>query len=384
MPIYKYTGVASSGKEVKGEISASNETEAQSLLRKDRIHVVALKEKSRPGTISFSSRLSLKDISGFTRQFASMNAAAIPLVQCLESIEEQTENKALRSIVQRICADVQSGVSLAEALARHPKTFNRLYCSMVKAGEAAGILSDVLERLADYQEKAVAVGRRVKGAFAYPLLIAVVAIGALVALMTYVVPTFATMLAELNTALPFVTRFVIMASNIIKTWLPIVVIAIGAGVFAILYSYRTNESARLFIDAFSLKLPLFGDLQKKSAVSRFSRTFGALLSGGVPVADALEITTTTAGNRVLEQAFLKTLEAIRVGKPLAEPLKATGIFPPMVVQMVAVGRGAGTCRQCLRRSPITTMPRSIPPSPRLPQSWSQRSSWSWESSSPGF
>ncbi|MBN1128168.1 MAG: type II secretion system F family protein, partial [Chitinispirillaceae bacterium] len=258
-------------------------------------------------------------------------------------------NRILQQAVRRISADVQSGVTLAEALSRHPGIFNRLYCSMVKAGEAAGILSSVLLRLADYQEKAVAVRQRVKSAFAYPALVAVVAVGAMVALMAFVVPTFSSMLAELGAELPLSTRIVISASEVLKTWLLPAVILLTALIAGSFYLYRNNSRVRFGVDAAALKLPLFGELQKKSAVARFSRTFGALLNGGVPIADALEITSATAGNSVLEKGYLKTLDAIRSGRPLAEPLKETGVFPPMVVQMVGVGEKSGTLPEMLAK-----------------------------------
>ena len=349
MPHYNYQGTTQAGKRTTGAVEAANEAEARSRLRRERVRVSDLKEKSSFSLMSFSRGVRLKDVSGFTRQFASMNSAAIPLVTCLDAIGEQTENRVLGEAVRKISSDVQSGVALAESMSRFPKIFNGLYCAMVKAGEAAGILSEVLVRLADYQEKAVAMQRRVKSAFAYPVLVAMVAAGALVALMTFVVPTFSSMLAELGAQLPLVTRFVIAASGFTKVWLLPAVLVTTGGVIATGYFYRRSDKTRLFIDALRLRLPLFGDLQKKGAVSRFARTFGALLKGGVPIAEALEITSNTAGNRVLEQGFVRTLEAIRGGQTLAQPLKETGLFPPMVVQMIAVGEKSGNLPEMLAK-----------------------------------
>jgi type IV pilus assembly protein PilC len=346
---YQYTGVRYNGKRVEGAIQAASGDEAKSLLRKDRIRVTDLREKKQAGVFSFGNSVKLKDVSAFTRQFASMNSSAIPLVQSLDAITEQTENKVLKQASQRISADVQSGVSLAEALSRHPKIFNNLYCAMVKAGEAAGILSNVLLRLADYQEKAVAVRTRVKSAFAYPALVSVVAIIALVALMTLVVPTFSSMLAELGAQLPLSTRIVISASEFLKVWLLPMALVFAVIIVTLVYLYRTNYRLKLGFDTLALKLPMFGNLQKKNAVARFSRTFGALLAGGVPIAQALEITASTAGNSLLEQGFLKTLDAIRSGRPLAEPLKETGLFPPMVIQMVGVGERSGNLPEMLAK-----------------------------------
>jgi type IV pilus assembly protein PilC len=349
MPRYHYQGTTYTGKQVAGTVDAANETDAKSNLRKTRIRVTAVQEKRPSPFFGLLGRVKLKDVSAFTRQFASMNSSAIPLVASLDAIGEQTENATLRATVRKLSADVQSGVSLAEALLRHPKIFNRLYCAMVKAGEAAGILSDVLLRLADYQEKSVAVGRRVKSAFAYPVLVGIVAVGAIVALMTFVVPTFSSMLSELGAELPILTRIVISASELTKIWLlPFLLLAAAAAV-GVTSLYRKNDRVRFFLDGLSLRLPLFGDLQRKSAVSRFSRTFGALLAGGVPIADALEITSTTAGNSVLENGFRKTLEAIRGGQPLAQPLRETGVFPPMVIQMIGVGEKSGNLPDMLKK-----------------------------------
>jgi type IV pilus assembly protein PilC len=349
MPKYHYQGVNVSGKRVEGVIEAAGGDEAKALLRKDRIRVTDLREKKQAVVFGFGGGVKLKDVSAFTRQFASMNSSAIPLVASLDAITEQTENKVLKEASRRISSDVQSGVSLAEALSRHPRIFNRLYCAMVKAGEAAGILSSVLLRLADYQEKAVAVRTRVKSAFAYPALVAVVAVAALVALMTLVVPTFSAMLSELGAELPLSTRIVISASEFMKVWLLPIVIALAIIIVMAVYLYRANPRVKLGFDTMALKLPLFGDLQKKNAIARFSRTFGALLTGGVPIAEALAITSNTAGNSLLEQGFLKTLDAIRSGRPLAEPLKETGLFPPMVIQMVGVGERSGNLPEMLAK-----------------------------------
>lgn len=349
MPHYNYQGTAQDGQKVSGSIDAPNEADVKSLLRKERIRVSEISVKTTAPAAELFNGVGLRDVSAFTRQFASMLSASIPLVDCLEAIGAQTENKVLRATVRRIWSDVQSGVTLAEGLTRHPKIFNRLYCSMVRAGEAAGILADVLVRLADYQEKTVSVRRKVISAFAYPALVATVAAGAVIALLTFVVPTFSTMLDELGATLPLSTRVVIAVSDIARSWLtPILLIIIVLGVVMVSL-YRRNKRLRLSLDALGLSIPLVGPLQKKSAVSRFARTFGSLLKGGVPIADALEITSSTAGNSVLEQGFLKALEAIRSGQSLAAPLKETGVFPPMVIQMIGVGEKSGNLPEMLAK-----------------------------------
>jgi type IV pilus assembly protein PilC len=331
----------------KNEVKSS--VDGKLLLRSERVREAIQKEKPRTSFLTFTGSVRLKDVSAFTRQFASMNSSAIPLVQSLDAITEQTENRRLCEAVRKISADVQSGISLAEAFSKHPKIFNRLYCAMVRAGEAAGILPAVLLRLADYQEKTVVLKRRVMSAFAYPFLVASVAIAAVIALMTFVVPTFSSMLSELGAQLPLSTRIVIGISDIVKIWLLPVLAVAALAVLVSMHQYRNSDWFRTAVDALQLKLPLFGGLQRKSAVSRFSRTFGALLVGGVPIADALEITSSTTGNRVLEQGFLKALEAIRSGQPLAAPLKATGLFPPMVVQMIDVGEKSGNLPEMLAK-----------------------------------
>jgi type IV pilus assembly protein PilC len=319
------------------------------LLRSERVREAIQKEKPTSPLFVFTGGVRLKDVSAFTRQFASMISSAIPLVQSLDAITRQTENRRLREAIIKILADVQSGISLAEALSKHPKVFNPLYCAMVRAGEAAGILPAVLLRLADYQEKTVVLQRRIMSAFAYPVLVGSVSIAAVIALMTFVVPTFSSMLLELGAQLPLSTRIVIAVSDIVKTWLLPVLAVTALMVLVSMHQYRNSDRFRTAVDALKLKLPLFGGLQRKSAVSRFSRTFGALLVGGVPIADALEITSSTTGNRVLEQGFLKTLEAIRGGQPLAPPLMATGLFPPMVVQMIDVGEKSGNLPEMLAK-----------------------------------
>lgn len=339
--------VTSTGKRGAGLGETKNESKLQ--LRNERVRVTESKEQGRSTLFAFSGGVRLKDVSTFTRQFASMISSAIPLVQSLDAITKQTENRRLREAVRKISSDVQSGISLAEALSKHPKVFNRLYCSMVKAAEVAGILPVVLLRLADYQEKTVALQRRVMTAFAYPVLVASVAVAAIIALMTFVVPTFSSMLSELGAQLPLSTRIVIGISDIVKTWLlPVLAVMVVTILFS-MHQYRNSDRFRIVVDGFRIRLPLFGGLQRKSAVSRFSRTFGALLIGGVPIADALEITSTTAGNRVLEQGFMKTLEAIRSGQPLAAPLDETGLFPPMVVQMIDVGERSGNLPEMLTK-----------------------------------
>jgi type IV pilus assembly protein PilC len=352
MPIFQYSGLKPNGEPVSGQIEAADKNEANALLRIKQLEITSLHSEFFSLSSGLFNRVKLQDISAFTRQFATMIGAGLPLIQGINSIEQQTENRTLKEAVRKISDEVQTGMSLTEALSHHPHIFNQLYCAMVKVGEAGGILERVLMRLAEYQEKTVSLRRKVKTAMAYPLIVFLVAIGALMALMTFVVPTFASMLSDLGSQLPLPTRVIIQTSNWMKEWL----LAILAGAF-ILFSgvfvlQQRIPSFKYFIHSLRLHLPLFGDLTRKSAVSRFTRTLGALLSGGVTISEALEITAKTAGNQVLEAGILKALEAIKSGKSLSDPLQETGIFPPLVVQMVSVGEKTGKLPDMLERISI--------------------------------
>ena len=288
------------------------------------------------------NKVSLVDLSRFTRQFAAMSSAGIPLILCLETLSLQTQNKILKTAIENISREVQTGSTLSSAVSKHPKIFNRLYSAMLKAGESGGILPAILLRLAEYQEKTVALQRKVKGAMTYPVIVAIIALGAITAFMTFVVPTFSSMLADLGVALPRPTRIIMGISTFLQDWIfyLFLLIAIIAG--AIIILYEKKPKLRLYIDSLRLKIPLFGELSKKSAVSRFTRTGGSLLAGRVPITEALEITAHTADNRVIELALLDALSAIKTGKNISDSLKDAGIFPPMVIQMILVGEKTGT------------------------------------------
>lgn len=347
MATFSYSGTLFDGKAIKGEIEAPSKHEAYELLRRKRVRVDAI--AGAKSSFVFFSGVSIGDLSRFTRQFSAMTAAGLPLVTCLESIAGPIEHRFLKNAVQKISTDVQGGSNLAEAMARHPRIFNRLYCAMIRAGEAGGLLSDILKRLADYQERQANLQRRIRSALAYPAVVLLVTLAALAALMTYVVPTFAGMLFDLGAPLPASTRLVIEASDTIRRW----GIPAGAGLAGLLFlsvvSYRQNAGFRMQMDQAALKAPFLGDLQKKSAIARFSRTLAALLSGGVPLAEAIEITAKTAGNSAVETALLQTLEAVKTGKSMSTQLAETGLFPSMVVQMVSVGERTGGLAEMLGR-----------------------------------
>ncbi len=344
MPNFSYAGVMPSGREVRGEIDASTREEVMSLLRKKKIRVVSVRRKTGLPALSelgqIGASVKLQDLSRFTRQFAAMTSAGLPLVQCMDILSNQSENKMLANAIRQASTDIQSGSSLAEALGKHPKIFNTLYCNMVSAGEASGNLDGVLLRLAEYQEKQAALIRKIKGAMTYPVILGVVAVGASALLLTFVVPQFADMFMQAGGVLPLPTRIVMAISDFLQAnWLYIAA-AVGILLFALRAYYKTPNGA-LMIDSLKLKLPIFGELERKSAVGRFSQTLSTLLSSGVSIIDALSITSKTAGNKVLERGLLLTLEKITSGQTIAEPLSDTGVFPPMVIHMISVGERTG-------------------------------------------
>ena len=348
MPRYSYKGKSITGASVEGEIEAESLQAAQALVKKRRIKDANVR-KAGGGGFQLGTGIGLKDLSRFTRQFSAMNQAGLPLIQCLDILSEQTENKFLAQRIRKISTDIQGGGTLAESMEKHKQVFSELYCQMVRAGEAGGILDTILQRLADYQEAAEALRRKVKGALTYPVMVAVVASGAVVALMTLVVPVFANMFKDMGGTLPAPTRMVMSVSDFLKHniwWM--LILAIGS-VVGLMQAIKKSPKVKFAWDGLMLKLPLFGDLQRKSAVARFCRTLGTLLSSGVPIIDALTVTAKTSGNVVLEAGIYRTVEAISGGQSIAEPLKATGVFPPMVIQMIAVGERTGGLSDMLTR-----------------------------------
>ena len=348
MPKYTYVGVTTSGKQVKGEIQAANKNEVASLLRKKKVRPISIKGSAIDFKFPMLDRVKLVDISRFTRQFSAMTSAGLALVSCLDILAGQTENKKLAAAVKQVSTDIQGGNTLADALQKHPSIFNSLYCNMVAAGESSGSLDTVLSRLADYQEKADALRRKIKGAMTYPVIVLCVAIFATIAMLTFVVPTFAQMFSEGGGTLPLPTRIVMGLSNFLQTFFPLIIILFVGVAVAFNYYYKT-ENGKLVIDKIKLQLPVFGDLERKSCIGRFAQTLSTLLSSGVTILDALSITAKTAGNKVLEKGLMRTLERISGGLTIAEPLKDTGVFPPMVIHMIAVGEKTGDLAEMLKK-----------------------------------
>ncbi len=341
MSKWLYKGRTTAGKEVSGEIEAGNKSDVEILLRKKRIRASAIKRK--PMEVKFNiggGGVALKDLARFTRQFSAMTSAGLPLIQCLDILQEQTEHEVLKRAIMQVAADIQGGGTLADSLAKHKKIFSELYCQMIAAGEAGGILDTILLRLAEYQEKADALRRKIKGAMTYPIIVAIVAAAAVTILMVFVVPIFANMFNDSGAKLPLPTRIVMGISDFIRHWILGIIASIGAAAFSIVRFYKTDKG-RLKMDQMLLNAPVFGDLEQKSCISRFTRTLGTLLNSGVSIIDALQVTAKTAGNRVLELGIYKTLESISGGQTIADPLRATGVFPPMVIQMIAVGERTG-------------------------------------------
>lgn len=340
MPNYIYKGVTSGNKQVKGEIKATSKNEAISLLRKKKIRTISLSKKPAEINLGFGGTVKLVDVSRFTRQFAAMTSAGLPLVQCMDILGNQTENKLLATAIKKVSTDIQGGNSLAEALAKHGKIFNSLYCNMVAAGETSGNLDGVLVRLAEYQEKAYALVRKVKGAMTYPVVLLTIASGATALLLTFVVPKFAEMFVDMGGTLPLPTQIVMAISDFLQKYIFLIIVGIIGGVIALM-RYHNTEKGAFVIDTIILKIPVLGDLQRKTAISRFSQTLSTLLNSGIGILDALSITAKTSGNKVLERGIFQTVEKITGGQSISSPLSETGLFPPMVIHMISVGEKTG-------------------------------------------
>ena len=340
MAVFVYQGRSANGMQ-NGEIEAPDRSAAVGELRRRAILVTKIAEKSAPRvTFKFGGKVSDKEMAIFTRQFSTMIDAGLPLVQCLNILAEQSDSKTLRSVTGQVARNVEAGSTLADALRRHPRTFDDLFTNLVEVGEAGGILDVVLQRLSAYIEKAAALKRKVKAAMVYPSAIIGVAIMVVIFMLTFVIPTFAQMFKDLGADLPLPTKVVLWLSTFVRTYILLIIAAMIGCVLALRSYYRT-EGGRATIDALMLKLPIFGTLIRKVAVARFTRTLGTLVQSGVPILDGLRITARTAGNKVVEKAVLQCRAAVTEGKTLAEPLRVSGVFPPMVTQMISVGEQTG-------------------------------------------
>jgi len=350
MPAFTYTARALNGDLRTATIEAPNRDEVIAQLRKQRLNVVKIDEKKDADAKKQKKggKISMRDIVIFTRQFSTMINAGLPLVQALDILAKQSENKSLKDVTMAVVYDVESGHTVADAFRKHPNAFSDLYVNMVAAGEAGGILDTILMRLATFMEKNDALVRKVKGAMIYPGVISSVAAIAISVLLIFVIPTFEKMFASVGLALPLPTRVVIAMSKFLTGywW---AVIAIGFGAVWLFKNYYATNDGKLVIDRLMLKAPVLGDVLRKSAVSRFTRTLGTLIGSGVSILEGLEITAKTAGNRVISDAIMESRASIAGGETIAAPLQKSQVFPPMVISMIAVGEQTGGLDEMLSK-----------------------------------
>jgi type IV pilus assembly protein PilC len=350
MPVYTYRGTNRAGGAVSGEQSASNKAELINLLRRQQIKVSKLSEKGKEFSLpTFKAGVNAKDLAVFTRQFSVMIDAGLPLVQCLEILAGQQENKTFESVLTTTRASVEGGTTLSAAMRQHDKVFDALYVNLVEAGEAGGILDTILQRLANYIEKNVKLKRAVKSALVYPVAVLLVAGGVITLLLWKVVPIFATLFLGLGVDLPLPTRIVIALSNFIGSIFGLMILVVFVAMAVALKLWHGTEQGRFILDGMLLKMPLVGILLRKIAVARFTRTLGTLISSGVPILEGLDITARTAGNAVIEKALGQVRKALEQGKNLADPLKETNVFPGMVTQMIGVGEQTGAMDAMLQK-----------------------------------
>ena len=349
MPTFAYSGRTRGGQTVNGERAADTMDAAVAALRREQILVTRItpskaKEEAAATTTKKGGKLtkgvSAKNLAVFTRQFSVMIDAGLPLVQCLDILGNQEEDKNFSAVILQTRADVESGASLADAMRKHPKTFDPLFTNMIAAGEAGGILDTILKRLATYIEKAVKLKGQVKSAMIYPVAVIVIA-GVVVGVILWkVIPTFAALFSGLGAELPLPTRVVIWMSDSLVRYMPFILVGMGAAVYGAKQYYGT-AGGRHAVDAIVLRMPVLGIIMRKIAVARFCRTLSTLISSGVPILDGLEITAKTAGNAIVEDAIMLTRKSIERGETVSAPLKETAVFPPMVTQMIAVGEATG-------------------------------------------
>jgi type IV pilus assembly protein PilC len=346
MATFTYTARSFAGEIRTSTLEAQSRDDVIAQLRKQRLNVVKIDEatpkKPKRGHIK------MRDIVILTRQFSTMINAGLPLVQTMTILAEQSENKVLSEIMRKVVFDVESGNTVADALGKHPQAFSGIYVNMVAAGEAGGILDTILMRLATFMEKNDALIRKVKGAMIYPSVIMSVAVIAVTVLLIFVIPVFENLFASAGLALPLPTRIVMGASRFLKGYWYVVLGSVATAVF-LFRKYNATSDGKLNVDRFMLKVPVLGDVLRKSAVSRFTRTLGTLISSGVSILDGLEITAKTAGNRVVQDAIMESRSSIAGGDTIAAPLKKSGVFPPMVISMISVGEQTGGLDEMLSK-----------------------------------
>ncbi|HEX8363385.1 MAG TPA: type II secretion system F family protein [Longimicrobium sp.] len=348
MPVFAYSARNSTGEILSGEIDLPTRDEVVGFLHRQRLRPVTVNTKAKEINITFGTGIKTREVVIFTRQFATMINSGLPLVQSLTILAEQTENKVFAKIITEVLNDIQSGNTLADSMRKHPKVFTELYVNMVAAGEAGGILDTILLRLAVFLEKNDALVRKIKSAMTYPAVMLFVVIACTTILLWKVVPVFAGIFIDAGLELPLPTRAVLAASAFLQSYLWLMILGLIAAVFAIRQYYKT-DGGQLLIDRMLLNMPVLGSMLRKSAVSRFTRTLGTLVSSGVSILEGLQITARTAGNRVIHDAVMASRASIAGGATISEPLKASGVFPPMVVQMINVGEQTGGLDEMLSK-----------------------------------
>jgi type IV pilus assembly protein PilC len=347
--VYVWRGKTTTGEVVSGEMQANSKAELILNLRKKRVAMTSAKEKGRRGGLGLGARgVSTKDLAVFTRQFSTMINSGLPLVQCLDILGKQAEKDHFRKIISNTMRDVESGSTLADALSKHPLVFSDLYVNMVEAGEAGGVLDVILARLATYLEKMNTLKHKVKSAMMYPTVVLVVTIAASAFMLIFIIPTFAKMYADFGSELPGLTRFVMGVSAIVRNkWY--LIAGGGAALFFAFKRYYQTKGGRAAIDRLMLRIPVLGPVLLKASIARFTRTLGTLVSSGVPILEGLEITGKAAGNTMVKNAVMKTRASISTGQTIAVPLRESGVFPPMVVQMISVGEETGALDEMLSK-----------------------------------
>ena len=350
MPVFTYTGVNRGGTTVTGERTATNKAEVQTQLRREQINVSKVSEKGKEFAFpTFGGGVKAKELAIFTRQFSVMIDAGLPLVQCLEILANQQENKTFQKILTGVRASVEGGATLSSSMKQYEKVFDPLYHNMVEAGETGGILDTILQRLSTYIEQNVKLTRAVKSALIYPISVLGIAAGVIILLLWKVVPIFVTLFAGLGADLPLPTRIVIGLSRFIGSWFGFLILAAFVGTVVALKVWYGTPQGRYAIDGALLKMPILGMILRKIAVARFTRTLGTLISSGVPILEGLDITARTSGNAIVERAIQKTRKAVEAGRSLVDPLKETDVFPGMVTQMIAVGEQTGAMDTMLQK-----------------------------------
>ena len=350
---FKWEGTTKSGQSMKGQMEAPNEAAVQAQLRRQGISPGNIKEAGKgfdmeikiPG---FEPKIGTKDIVIFTRQFATMIDAGLPLVQCLDILSKQQDNPTFKKSLIQVKEDVEAGSTFADALKKHPKAFDTLYVNLVAAGEIGGILDTILNRLAAYIEKALKLRKQVKSAMTYPATIIGIAVIVIAVILVFVIPQFESMFASFGSELPLPTRIVIIMSDFIQDYIFVIIGGCYGTVWILKRIYKTPKG-QLYMDALFLKLPVMGILIRKVAVAKFTRTLGTMISSGVPILDGLDIVAKTAGNKIVENAIYKVAQSISEGKTIAEPLEQSGVFPPMVCQMIAIGEQSGSIDTMLNK-----------------------------------